>query len=471
MNDARIRFITRKRAALKSQLTRVQELFDEGEYEALSLRARVTRVSELYNNYEELNDEIAISQPDHPHLDEFNEIQDRYFTLLGKINEALNITQNLTPRESLLSVNEIVPNEPPRRRTIKLPQITLPTFDGKYSNWLNFKTEFLEHIGELQDLSDGQKFQYLKQSLIGDAKSKVHLFTATRNNYHKAWEILNRAYEVKRILIKEHLAKLTKLPVQRDENTEGLVKLADEVQQNAENLKNLGVSISSEMLVHLIEDKLHKKTCEKWEESLKRDEFPTIDEMYEFLYRTAVCVSKRTSSDVNKSDLHKGQPATKKPRLDKPNPVNHSFVIQTSNNCTLCKDQQHPLFRCEKFRNLEIKDRVNVVKNAKLCYNCLRYHRDVEYKACTLKTLGISWQIKDDNITYNVNSIKTDKKLTKRHILSEIAKIFDPLGLLGPIILHAKVIMQKIWKEKLHWDESVPPEIHRLWLKNRVALA
>lgn len=49
--------------------------------------------------------------------------------------------------------------------------------------------------------------------------------------------------------------------------------------------------------------------------------------------------------------------------------------------------------------------------------------------------------------------------------MSEIAKIFDPLGLLGPIILFTKKLMQNLWRLKLEWDESIPLEIHSQWLK------
>lgn len=54
--------------------------------------------------------------------------------------------------------------------------------------------------------------------------------------------------------------------------------------------------------------------------------------------------------------------------------------------------------------------------------------------------------------------------MTKRSILSEIARIFDPLGLLGPITLYAKKLMQDVWKCQLDWDESVPQNIYSDWL-------
>ncbi|XP_067214205.1 uncharacterized protein [Linepithema humile] len=80
-----------------------------------------------------------------------------------------------------------------------------------------------------------------------------------------------------------------------------------------------------------------------------------------------------------------------------------------------------------------------------------------------LKTLGISWHARDDTLRYSVHPINYTERITKRSILSDIAKIFDPLGILGPIILYAKKLMQELWQCKLNWDESIPPSIHIVW--------
>ncbi|XP_011883625.1 PREDICTED: uncharacterized protein LOC105570788, partial [Vollenhovia emeryi] len=81
-----------------------------------------------------------------------------------------------------------------------------------------------------------------------------------------------------------------------------------------------------------------------------------------------------------------------------------------------------------------------------------------------LKTLGIAWNARRDELLYTVKPIKINDRVSKRHILSEIAKIFDPLGLLGPIILASKVLMQECWRTKISWDESVPSALHSSWL-------
>ncbi|XP_066596282.1 uncharacterized protein [Prorops nasuta] len=71
-----------------------------------------------------------------------------------------------------------------------------------------------------------------------------------------------------------------------------------------------------------------------------------------------------------------------------------------------------------------------------------------------------------DNVLYRVNttSLSTTKStLTKRIVLSEIAKLYDPTGLIGPVILYAKLLMQALWNCHVSWDESVPSDVHTKW--------
>ncbi|XP_076383133.1 uncharacterized protein LOC143260696 [Megalopta genalis] len=56
-----------------------------------------------------------------------------------------------------------------------------------------------------------------------------------------------------------------------------------------------------------------------------------------------------------------------------------------------------------------------------------------------IKTLGIVWNSTHDSITYTVKPIIHTTRVTKRMISSEIARIYDPLGLLEPVIIVAKL--------------------------------
>lgn len=80
------------------------------------------------------------------------------------------------------------------------------------------------------------------------------------------------------------------------------------------------------------------------------------------------------------------------------------------------------------------------------------------------KTLGLLWACKEDKLLYSVN-IQEDIHISKRHILSIMSQIFDPLGLINPCVLTAKIILQRLWSSKISWDESIPIDIQQAWRK------
>ncbi|XP_076247771.1 uncharacterized protein LOC143187438 [Calliopsis andreniformis] len=86
-------------------------------------------------------------------------------------------------------------------------------------------------------------------------------------------------------------------------------------------------------------------------------------------------------------------------------------------------------------------------------------------ESSVLKTLGVIWNSVDDSITYKIKTSMSPLTVTKRSISSEIAKIYDPLGLLGPVIIVAKILLQKLWTLKVDWDESLPMDIHTEWMQ------
>ncbi|XP_071651699.1 uncharacterized protein [Temnothorax longispinosus] len=51
----------------------------------------------------------------------------------------------------------------------------------------------------------------------------------------------------------------------------------------------------------------------------------------------------------------------------------------------------------------------------------------------------------------------------QRIVLSTVSQIFDPLGLVGPAIIKAKILLQKLWQLNLEWDESMPINLHTEW--------
>jgi len=73
----------------------------------------------------------------------------------------------------------------------------------------------------------------------------------------------------------------------------------------------------------------------------------------------------------------------------------------------------------------------------------------------TLKILGFSCLSREDVFCFVIApSVKT--ALTRRSILSFVAKLYDQLGWAAPIIIIAKILLQELWLLKNNWDAPIP---------------
>ena len=52
---------------------------------------------------------------------------------------------------------------------------------------------------------------------------------------------------------------------------------------------------------------------------------------------------------------------------------------------------------------------------------------------------------------------------TKKKVLKVIGKIFDPLGLVTPVLFYGKVFIQELWEQELIWDEPLQEKLSKKW--------
>ncbi|CAH0724990.1 unnamed protein product, partial [Brenthis ino] len=83
------------------------------------------------------------------------------------------------------------------------------------------------------------------------------------------------------------------------------------------------------------------------------------------------------------------------------------------------------------------------------------------HDSCSLKVLGLKWEPTTDTFSFDVKS--SIRPCTKRVILSEIAKIFDPLGFLAPLTIKAKCLLQRLWLLGIDWDSDPPEDVNSVW--------
>ena len=65
------------------------------------------------------------------------------------------------------------------------------------------------------------------------------------------------------------------------------------------------------------------------------------------------------------------------------------------------------------------------------------------------KTLRIEWDASNDHFRVNVSEFPPVKCMTKRSLISDVAKTFDALGWFSPTIVKAKILLQMLWLEKV----------------------
>ncbi|XP_055714836.1 uncharacterized protein LOC129808954 [Phlebotomus papatasi] len=78
------------------------------------------------------------------------------------------------------------------------------------------------------------------------------------------------------------------------------------------------------------------------------------------------------------------------------------------------------------------------------------------------KALGMYWHPETDLFSYKLTK-NFANICSKRGVLSAIASLYDPLGLIGPVIIFGKLLLQEAWGAEIGWDEPLPTDILNRW--------
>ncbi|XP_058840617.1 uncharacterized protein LOC131696100 [Topomyia yanbarensis] len=87
-----------------------------------------------------------------------------------------------------------------------------------------------------------------------------------------------------------------------------------------------------------------------------------------------------------------------------------------------------------------------------------------------IKTLGLHWQPSDDVFRYSVPKWSQDGPISRRIVLSDTARLYDPLGLIGPVVVIAKLFVQTLWRTSKNWDDPLDEAQQQHWLEFRSSL-
>ncbi len=131
-------------------------------------------------------------------------------------------------------------------------------------------------------------------------------------------------------------------------------------------------------------------------------------------------------------------------------------ALRESGNLRLHKIASNSQVVMDAFTN---DDKANNLKDLTLGLDNIPTHR----------SLGMMWNLTSDTFLFDVSL--DEKPYTRRGVLSTINSIFDPIGLVAPVIIRGKLLLRMLMMQTTSWDEQLPVELQNEWLEWKSSLS
>lgn len=383
MTNKDLRILLKKERQLKHVVETIKEFVQN--YQEIrdknQLEARITKLDDVYDSFCSTRAEIELLLEDVDADDEYHEVDETVEThdrrrdnenetiLKHFVNEYFALKQSLQAFQSTAGSSHSIGSmmspvhqlAAPAVR-VKLPELKLPTFNGNLRDWIAFRDTFRNLIIDNSQLSDIDKFTYLRTSLTADAFQEIGSIELTSANFPIAWKSLESRYENKKLLVKSHLDALFAINPMRRENFESLNQVVSEFDKHLQMLDKLGESTNnwSTILVYLLTSKLDSSTLRMWETEHRSRDVPEFRKLLEFLKNHCIVLQSVETRNTQSTE----------PKKPMRSIISYSG-IQTG--CPFCGDTQHRPFQCKKFATMKVEERRDVVKTNQLCFNCLSH--------------------------------------------------------------------------------------------------
>ena len=92
--------------------------------------------------------------------------------------------------------------------------------------------------------------------------------------------------------------------------------------------------------------------------------------------------------------------------------------------------------------------------------------KEIDSNVDTLPTdraLGVRWDAETDKLGFFYNENQKWNIKNRRNMLSIVSSIYDPMGMVAPYVVKAKMILQSLCQQKIGWDEEIPHQQAHEW--------
>ncbi|GFY29376.1 uncharacterized protein TNCV_4725031 [Trichonephila clavipes] len=181
---------------------------------------------------------------------------------------------------------------------LKLPQLQIPQFQGKFLKFSDFFAQFEAAIHNNANLSYVEKFNYLKCYLTHEAEIAIRGLTLSANNYTIALNIIKEQFGREDLIIDSHKSKLLHLnPVRKSYDILSLRKLYSECEIHFRGLQNNSITPDtfSSLLYPIILKSIPRDLSLEFTRKSYGQTENMIFDLLEFLKIEIQCVAKKRS--------------------------------------------------------------------------------------------------------------------------------------------------------------------------------
>lgn len=291
----------------------------------------------------------------------------------------------------------------PEYIAMETTSIKLPTFNGVYANWEDFKDAFEIDVHNKQRLSDPEKLRKLLSCLTGPPKDLVSCFKLTDEKaYEKAWTTLKKQYNNSYEAFNEHIGRIFKQEhiqrgdVARATKSIATIKTSVSAANKIVEEKN---AIACAAAVHLIR-MMDGETREQWRLNRQNNtEIPSLEEVSDFMLEKI----KTWEEGGNIAENHQSRESRKRLKDDtevrkpfKRNEREYSMPkrdyyggnVKRRLQCFKCHGP-HFLDKCKEFMEMNLQDKNTFMQDKWLCKKCFRTrHHDACTTYCKICTSG-----------------------------------------------------------------------------------
>lgn len=366
-NERRLKALRTRQKSLLSSFNLIKVYVDnfDDETDAPEVPVRLENLVVLWNDYKQVQNELeSLEEPTDEQFKEKAEFETSYYRVKGFL-----LSMNKTPLPTSPTSSNSSSQFHGSSSHVRLPDVKLPVFTGNLDNWLNFHDLFVSLVHASLELSNIQKFYYLRSSLAGDALKLIQTIPISAKNYPVAWKLLEDHFQNPARLKQTYLDALFEFSTLRRESASELHSLVEKFEANVKVLTQLGEKTEfwDLILIRMLSSRLDPTTRRDWEEHSATQNQITFKDLTSFIQRR-VSVLQTIQGKAVDTPASTIQP---KKTTSRPVASHGASQINFSRKCALCSNH-HPLYMCPVFSKLETGEKEKETRRLQLCRNCLR---------------------------------------------------------------------------------------------------